>query len=55
MSKLLCRTIFFRLNDDTLFSVYIKRYLNRLNFPNHLTEAQECSKRPANFFTPIDG
>ena len=38
MSELLGR-FFFLLNDDTLFSVYIKRYLNRLNFPNHLTEA----------------
>ena len=55
MSKLLDRIIFFWLNDDTLFSVYIKRYLNLLNFPNHLTGAQECSKRSANFFTPIDG
>ena len=45
MSKLLGRIIFFWLNDDTLISVYVNRYLNRLNFPNHLTEAQECSKR----------
>ena len=37
MSKLLGQIIFFWLNDDTLFSVYMKRYLNRLNFPNHLT------------------
>ena len=55
MSKLVGRIIFFWFNDDTPFSVYIKRYLHWLNFPNHLTEAQECSKRPANFFTPIDG